>query len=235
MTLAANKTAGVYLVSMSHEAGERDLLRRWYESERMPALLKCPGVTGVTTWETTERYIPAEQGGLMAIPGFPAYTAIYELDDVNVARSEQFLDASGRTFDEVPPVDLASGTTITRVTCAEIMRSENPGLDAARPPQGMLVVSITPERDHEPMLHEWYDTIHLPELLGCPGFQSARRFRALDGIPNFFALYYLDDPAVLKTEMFLGLSGRPFNALPPLQQRLGPHMRTNICDVYRVL
>lgn len=171
----------------------------------------------------------------MAVPGFPAYTAIYELDDVDVARSERFLDAAGRTFEEAPAVSKAGGTTIMRVTCAEITRSENPSSGTPRPARGMLVVSITPEHDHEPMLHEWYDTIHLPELLGCPGFQSARRFRALDGIPNFFALYYLDDPTALKTEMFLGLSGRPFSALPPLQQRLGPHMRTNICDVYRAL
>lgn len=237
MPSSGKKRGGLYIVSIGHDPGRGDEVRGWYESERMPDVLKCAGVTAVTTWETVERYVPAKQGGLMAVPGFPAYTAIYELTDVNAVRSEPFLDAVGRTFGDQPMPDgeAVGASTVMSVTCAEIMRAYNPGSESAPPARGMMVVSITPERDHEALLHEWYDTLHLPELLACPGFLGARRFKALEGIPNFFALYYLDEPGALKTEMFRRLSGRTFSELPPLTQRLGPHMMTNICDVYRAL
>ncbi len=31
------------------------------------------------------------------------------------------------------------------------------------------------------------------------------------------------------------MSGRPFDKLPDLTRQVGPHMNSNICDVYRLL
>jgi hypothetical protein len=166
---------------------------------------------------------------MMAVPGFPTYTVIYELADVDVARSDAFLDAKGRGFAD-PAVD-----TIMSVTMSDVMRMDNPGSEAGPPAQAMMVVSMTPQRDIVDTFHEWYDTVHLAELLSCPGFQRARRYRSLEGIPNFFAFYDLDQSEALKGERFVGFSTRKFDELPAIQQKVGPNSTSNMCDVYRRL
>jgi hypothetical protein len=57
---------------------------------------------------------------------------------------------------------------------------------------------VSPERDGE--LNEWYDRVHIPELLAVPGFVSARRFRRIDGDgdgdadggPEYLAVYEIE-------------------------------------------
>jgi hypothetical protein len=238
MTSPELKPGGVLVVSLYAAAEDMDRLRAWYAAEKIPAILKVPGVTGVSTWETAWRYVADASGAQVAVDAPPAYTVIYELSDVDTVRSEAFLDADGRSYADVPTVDGAPlhYRTETSVTARDVARVDNPGLEAAAPPaKGMMVVSITPERDYIPLLHEWYMDVHLPELLVCPGMLGARRFQALDGIPNFFALYYLDRPEALKSPEFVQVSGRPFDQLPEIIHRLGPHMNGNICDVYRSL
>jgi hypothetical protein len=96
-----------------------------------------------------------------------------------------------------------------------------------------MAVSITPDRDHEQMFHEWYETVHVPEVLVCPGFLSARRYESLEGIRSFFALYYMEQPEILESAEFRAVSERSPDELPALTQRLAPHMKSNFCDVYR--
>ncbi len=39
----------------------------------------------------------------------------------------------------------------------------------------------------------WYSQVHVPDILACPGWEAARRFRATNGTPLFMALYELAD------------------------------------------
>jgi len=63
--------------------------------------------------------------------------------------------------------------------------------------RGVYVVrtrAVAPEREDE--LDDWYDHVHIPELLAVPGFVSARRFRRVggddgDGVENL-AIYEID-------------------------------------------
>jgi hypothetical protein len=61
-------------------------------------------------------------------------------------------------------------------------------------------VDIAPE--HEADFNRWYDEIHLPEMLACPGWLSARRYTALDGGPKYVAVYEIAGPWVYDTEEF---------------------------------
>ena len=234
MSSHTSKRAGLHLVAMD-PGPDPAALRAWYQAERIPAVRKVKGVTGVSEWETVFRYVRAPVGGMMAVPGFPTYIVIYELEDVDIARSDEFLDAKGRGFANTARVNGKElrFDTIMSVTMSEVMRMENPGSESAPPPQGMMVVSLTPQRDIVDTFHEWYDTVHLGELLSCPGFQRARRYRALEGIPNYFAFYDLDQPEALQGERFLGFSTRKFEELPLIQQKVGPNSTSNMCDVYR--
>jgi hypothetical protein len=57
--------------------------------------------------------------------------------------------------------------------------------------------------------HAWYETDHVPARMALPGFQGARRFRALDGEPAYLAVYELDDLDALQTEGYLQLKAAP--------------------------
>jgi hypothetical protein len=232
---ATKSRPGLLLVAIDPN-DDLPALRAWYETEKLPAVRAVPGVSNATQWEVISRYVRAPQGGMVAEPAPPAYVVGYELDDVDVVRSEAFLDAVGRDFRQVANID---GKTIEfdqimSVTLGEVMRRANPEADTVQA-RGMMVVSLSPRREYIDMMHEWYDTVHLGELMSCPGFLRTRRYQALDGIPNFFALYELEAPEALEGERFKGFSTRKFEELPAIQQKVGPNMTSNICDVYRLL
>ena len=73
---------------------------------------------------------------------------------------------------------------------------------AGQTAHGLLAVwtDIAPEAERE--FNEWYNTEHIPQLLGVPGFLSGRRYQAIEGEPKYLALYELAIPEVLKTDAF---------------------------------
>ena len=64
-----------------------------------------------------------------------------------------------------------------------------------------VLVDILPEKEEE--WNEWYNQVHIPDILRCPGFLSARRFRAFQGKgPRYKAIYELEDEKALTTPEF---------------------------------
>jgi hypothetical protein len=59
----------------------------------------------------------------------------------------------------------------------------------------VFIVTIAVEPDWEAELNRWYDEEHIPELLKVPGYQSARRYQAVEGEPKYMALYEIDSVA----------------------------------------
>ena len=58
-------------------------------------------------------------------------------------------------------------------------------------PRGVMVVQSGPAEGREDEYNDWYENVHLPEVLAVPGFVGARRFRALDG-DHYLTIYELD-------------------------------------------
>lgn len=73
---------------------------------------------------------------------------------------------------------------------------------AGQEAQGLLAVwtDIAPEAERE--FNDWYNTEHIPQLLGIPGFLSGRRYQAVEGEPRYLALYELTNVEVLKSDAF---------------------------------
>lgn len=69
------------------------------------------------------------------------------------------------------------------------------------PPEPVvLLVQATVEPEVEDEFNRWYTEDHLPEILSCPGFIQAARYKSSDAKPNtYLALYILDDEEALKT------------------------------------
>ena len=47
-------------------------------------------------------------------------------------------------------------------------------------PSHVPVVRAEVYEDVEAEWNRWYDAVHLPEILACPGFRAGRRYRAGD-------------------------------------------------------
>jgi len=76
-------------------------------------------------------------------------------------------------------------------------------------PLGLLFVSMDIPPALEDEFNRWYNTEHLAQLLGVPGFRTARRFVAVEGAPKYLALYDLDSVDVLKSEAYIYVHSGP--------------------------
>src|SRR4051812_26579171 len=53
--------------------------------------------------------------------------------------------------------------------------------------------------------NEWYESVHMPKRLACPGFVAGRRFRAATDSPRYMTIYELEDLGALQTPEFRSL------------------------------
>jgi hypothetical protein len=91
--------------------------------------------------------------------------------------------------------------------------------------KGILLVQThpaTPEQESE--YHEWYNRIHIPEIVGLDaGFVSARRFEPVDddGGP-FVAIYEIDADDLDAARKGLTEASQSGKLTPPTVLRLDP-------------
>jgi hypothetical protein len=103
--------------------------------------------------------------------------------------------------------------------------------------KGLLLVML----DHAPDVDEaefnqWYFEEHVPERLSCPGFISARRFRAIEGAPLYLAIYELEGPEALQTPEYLRYAHSPIigdNVEEPVGSERTKRMLAAFRDVVR--
>ena len=62
-------------------------------------------------------------------------------------------------------------------------------------------VNIAPEKEQE--FNQWYNKIHVPEILAVPGFISGRRFQRVSGDEiKYMALYELESLDALRSAAY---------------------------------
>jgi hypothetical protein len=99
----------------------------------------------------------------------------------------------------------------------------------------LVMVNHTAEVDDEEF-NQWYFEEHVPERLSCPGFISARRFRANEGTPTYLALYELESPEALQTPEYLRYAHSPLigdNVDEPVGSARTKRMLASFRDVVR--
>jgi hypothetical protein len=149
---------------------------RWYEAEHAPKMLERRG------WRRMWRY--------RCTDGQP-YVSIYELDD-QISIVDHISEAPFRS-DRFEARGLRN---YHARTWAEIHAAG----DRVEPREWLNVVTVDIEDDYADAFNRWYNEVHVPEILGCPGWIANRRYECVDGEPRFLALYDLEDDT------------RPFNS-----------------------
>jgi hypothetical protein len=66
---------------------------------------------------------------------------------------------------------------------------------------------MSPDPAWEAEFNDWYDQEHIPVRMAAPGFVSAQRYRT--GERGYLAVYEMDSPAALRTEMYERIKTRP--------------------------
>jgi hypothetical protein len=71
-----------------------------------------------------------------------------------------------------------------------------------------FAIGVDVDPDLADAFNEWYDTDHLPTVVGCPGFLGGCRYEARgEGLPRFWAVYEVESKAALKTPELAAISG----------------------------
>jgi hypothetical protein len=87
-------------------------------------------------------------------------------------------------------------------------------------PNCLLIVTAEVDASVEADWNRWYDEVHVPDVLACPGVRGGQRYissgkavewdraqRRESSAMVYTAVYELDSPAVVETKEFLGMRG----------------------------
>jgi hypothetical protein len=146
-----------------------DAFSRWYEAEHIPRILSRPGWRGVRRYRCTD--------------GQP-HASIYELDDELPIKPH----ISEAPFRRGPFVARGLRSYHAR-TWREIHRAGHP----PEPREWLNIVTVDVEDSGADAFNRWYDEVHVPEILACPGWIANARYECVDGGPRYLALYDLED------------------------------------------
>ena len=87
-------------------------------------------------------------------------------------------------------------------------------------PNCLLIVTAEVDAAVEADWNRWYDEVHVPDVLACPGVRGGQRYissgkavewgrgqRREPAAKVYAAVYHLDSPAVVETAQFLAMRG----------------------------
>jgi hypothetical protein len=80
-------------------------------------------------------------------------------------------------------------------------------MNSMNSPNHLHVVRVDVDPTIEEAFNRWYEEVHIPALLACPGWLSARRYVSLEGGPKYVAIYEIAGPWVYDTPEFLSCKG----------------------------
>ena len=153
------------------DVADEDTFLSWYHTEHIPEVLSRPGWQGARSYE--------------CINGEPRLLTVYDLVDEAAQREHRLSAAPFRTSSgELRGIRDYQGRTFRLIHAAGT---------SAQPPTVINVITVDVEPEHADAFSRWYNEVHFPEILACPGWIAGRRYECIDGAPRFLAIYDLQD------------------------------------------
>lgn len=96
---------------------------------------------------------------------------------------------------------------------------------------GVLAIwnSVAPGEDA--LYERWFQSEHLAERLGVPGFRRGRRYRALGPGPGYFVYYETDTPEILTSPAYLARVNTPTPLTRRVMAEVFRDMSRTVCRV----
>jgi hypothetical protein len=110
-----------------------------------------------------------------------------------------------------------------------VSSSRRRGYDMAALPNCLLIVTAEVDPEVEAEWNRWYDEVHLPDALACPGVLTGRRYVSADvsesergqgsrtGRKVYTTVYELESPGAVETSEFAAMRG---------WSKFAPHVRS---------
>ncbi len=185
----ACKSVLITLVSPSDDTQEA-AFNQYYEEVHIPDVLETPGVIGA------QRFVCVDK------PDMGKYLTIFESESLE---PQDILDRVQATLSKKQHLaghSFAQATEKLRGSYRRRWRLE----DHSRPPKsvtGVLVSFYFGPKDPSqiPLVHHWYNAIHVPDMLAVPGFCATDRLDGVDpqGEYRMLHLYQLDSEDISET------------------------------------
>ena len=95
---------------------------------------------------------------------------------------------------------------------------------------GILAIwnDCAPGRDAD--FEHWFQSEHLAERLGVPGFRRGRRHEAILGGPRYFVFYETDTPQVLTSAAYLDRVNNPTPLTVEMMSKVFRNMNRTVCS-----
>lgn len=94
---------------------------------------------------------------------------------------------------------------------------------------GILAIWNDVKPGREADFEYWFQTEHLAERLGVPGFRYGRRHEAISGAPRFFVFYVTDGPEVLTSKPYLERVDNPTPMTRMVMSEVFLNMNRTVC------
>ncbi|MDO8209572.1 DUF4286 family protein [Conexibacter sp. CPCC 206217] len=161
----------IHLSLLDVDPAYAESFEQWYRGEHLPRALAQSGAVRALVYGSAT--------------GSPDHLTIHELAPGTQAGAELALQLT-------PFREESIGRRIRNYD-AETFRLCDRAGEHDETPALLNVITTEVAPEHAVSFDAWYSNVHVPEILGCPGWRSARRFASADAAARFLAIYELED------------------------------------------
>ncbi|MGH7355887.1 MAG: hypothetical protein ACRELS_15070 [Candidatus Rokuibacteriota bacterium] len=206
--MTTKKGSALLMVWADVPADQEAEFNRWYNDEHLAERMSIPGFLSGARYE--------------AVKGGPKHLAYYELESVDVLRTDAYTRVQNNP---TPWTRRAGPATIATSYIRNVYTMIHPAAvteriagSAMAPALQIGRMDVPAEVDAE--FNDWYNTIYVPNYEKVPGVIRGRRYRATSGTPTYLTLYEFEHPKVSESEEW-----KTQQNISPVSARMRPHMR----------
>lgn len=161
---------------------------QWYDTEHIPVRMACPGFVSAQRYKSIES---------------DSYLAVYELTDAAALSTPEYKLVKDSPSDLTRRM-LSSVSGFTRYLAEQASVRLQDGTDVAPGLDAPILYAVwfdVPE-EARAEFDDWYDSEHVPLLMGCAEWLMVRRFHVAEGVPKSYthlALHYLQSEHALES------------------------------------
>ena len=185
----------VNMVEVNCAASREAEFHDWYNNVHIVDRMKTTGYTGIRRYEAKE--IRDGRGKFLAVWGV-------ESDDLDGTLKSRLAD---RTVEEKAGRSSGARNNLTTpiwrdVFWRQISEQVVSGYKRSGRQRWVNLIELHCSPGREVEFHEWYENIHIPDILKSPGYAGVRRYEirdARDGRGKYLAIYYIESDDIDET------------------------------------
>lgn len=185
----------VNIVENNCDPTREDEFNDWYDRIHVPDVLATPGFV------RARRFVNKEFRD-----GRGKYMAVFEIETDNIENTMQLRHARRAEENRQGRASASRSNFLFAVwrdvLWKQIFERYAPESSTSRTGKWLNMVEQNCDPAREAEYHDWYNTIHIPDILATPGFVSARRYEIKefrDGRGKYLALYEIETDDIENT------------------------------------